>query len=374
MKIFLVLLIAALGLGEAGAQKDAAHLLADPAQLANPASLPLIPSTYSVAFRGKPGESGFNLHSYLYFYQGQFWLMWSSSKEREEAPDQHLLYATSKDGHAWSEAKVLVADPDGAEGPQRWIARGMFEENGHLYALGALIASADYKQQGQGVVWNGLQLVRFVWTGKAWKRDSVFAQNCMNNFPPARVQGRYVMPCRDDHMALKIATGTGNGQWNFFAIDATAPFNKMDEPTLLPLPDGTLELIIRDGSHAGYLLRSLSTDHGSTWTKPVHTNYPDATSKNFAMRLSNGEFVLLNNPNQKKRDPLAISVSQDGWTFEQPRALRAGQQMEDPTKTWTFQYPHAMEHNGSLWVAYSINKRDIEVSETKMSDLKVSGH
>jgi hypothetical protein len=106
----------------------------------------------------------------------------------------------------------------------------------------------------------------------------------------------------------------------------------------------------------------------------VHTNYPDATSKNFAMRLSNGEFVLLNNPNQKKRDPLAISVSQDGWTFEQPRALRAGQQMEDPTKTWTFQYPHAMEHNGSLWVAYSINKRDIEVSETKMSDLKVSGH
>lgn len=351
------------------AQNSAEHLLADPASLANPAGLPLVKATYSVAFKGKAGESGFNLHSYLAYFEGKFWLIWSSSMVHEEDPDQHILYATSSDGHTWSEAKILAADPDGPTGPQRWITRGVFVENGHLYALGGLVASADYGQQGKGiVVWRGLQLIRFIWTGTEWKRDSVFADNCMNNFPPKRYGGRYVMPCRDDMMRLKVEVGEP-GKWKTIAIDAEPPFNKMDEPTLYRSSDGTLQLIIRDGSHSGFLLRSISKDQGTTWTAPVRTNYPDATSKNFATRLSDGTYILINNPNQKARDPLAISVSKDGWVFDHPRALRESAQMPDATEKWSFQYPHAMEHNNSLWVAYSVNKRDIEVCEIKLSEL-----
>ena len=29
----------------------------------------------------------------------------------------------------------------------------------------------------------------------------------------------------------------------------------------------------------------------------------------------------------------------------------------------TIQYPNAIEHGGSLWVIYSVNKEDIEISE-----------
>jgi hypothetical protein len=35
------------------------------------------------------------------------------------------------------------------------------------------------------------------------------------------------------------------------------------------------------------------------------------------------------------------------------------------------QYPHAIEHNGSLWVIYSINKEDIEVAEIPIRGLEL---
>jgi hypothetical protein len=33
------------------------------------------------------------------------------------------------------------------------------------------------------------------------------------------------------------------------------------------------------------------------------------------------------------------------------------------------QYPHAIEHSGSLWAIYSTNKEDIEITELPLSTL-----
>jgi len=122
--------------------------------------------------------------------------------------------------------------------------------------------------------------------------------------------------------------------------------------------------------------QSLSKNKGETWTVPVMTNYPDATSKNFTGRLSNGLYFLINNPNQKSRDPLAISFSEDGWTFSKPRALRK----QPPARRFSgrakpdmsVQYPHAIENQDSLWVIYATNKEDIEISEFRLSDLETA--
>jgi hypothetical protein len=86
-----------------------------------------------------------------------------------------------------------------------------------------------------------------------------------------------------------------------------------------------------------------------------------------------GRFFLINNPNPKRRDPLAISFSTDGWTLHQLRAVRAG---ASPRRfsgrqgvSGSFQYPHAIEHKGSLWVIYSTNKEDIEITELPLKSL-----
>lgn len=357
----------------AAASQKPETLLADGTALAAPSELRPAHGQHSMVFRGVEGESGFNLHSYLQHFDGRFWAMWSSAKVGEEDPDQHVVFATSKDGRTWSAPRTLASDPDGPEGPKRWIARGLFVEGGRLHALAALVESADYGKRGKDTVWKNLRLMRFSWTGSAWTEAGVFAEDCMNNFPPGRVAGEWMMPCRDSRMDLKVLHQQA-GAWRSTPIYSEPPFHRMDEPTLYTAADGSLQMIIRDGTKSGRLLRAVSADQGRTWSRPVVTNYPDATSKNFLLRLKDGRYVLINNPDPKRRDPLAISLSQDGWAFSHPLSIRQDappRRYEGRAKgSGSFQYPHAIEYAGRLWVIYSTNKEDIEISEFPLDDLR----
>ena len=354
-------------------ERQPERMLADESSLASPNQLHLAPAKTSTVYRAEEGIGQFNLHSYIAHYHGRFWAIWSSSRVGEEDPDQHVLYSNSRDGHHWAPARTLVADPDGPAGPARWIARGIFTFQGKLTALAAYIESADYGKRGRAEVWRNLRLMRFEWTGKRWEPKGVFAGNCMNNFPPERLNGKLAMVCRDSNMKVSMALADAPGAWKHTPIASQPPFDKMDEPTFYATQGGEVHMIVRDNSKSGFLLRAISQDHGLTWTRPVRTNYPDATSKNFPGRLSNGWFYLINNPNPRARDPLAISFSRDGWQFSRPLAIRHGappRRFAGRAKaSGSLQYPHAIEHRGSLWVIYSTNKEDIEVAEIPLAKL-----
>jgi predicted neuraminidase len=330
---------------------------------------------HSSVFRGVEGKSGFNLHSYLAYHDGRFWAIWSSAAAHEEDPDQQVVYSTSADGHNWSAPQVLARDPDGPSGPARWIARGLFLHEGKLTALAAYQESADYGKRGTDVVWKNLRLMYFQWEAGAWKEKGIFAADCMNNVPPERLGARLAMICRDKNMDVSVALLDDPARltWKRTRLAADPPFHKMDEPTWYRDPDGVVHMIVRDNSRSGKLIRVLSRDGGVTWEKPLLTNYPDATSKNFTGRLSNGRYFLVNNPNPLKRDPLSISFSRDGWSFGDPRNIRVDappRRIEGRAKpSGSFQYPHAIEQAGSLWVIYSTNKEDIEISQFPIADL-----
>jgi hypothetical protein len=286
----------------------------------------------------------------------------------EDSPSQLIRHATSLDGHTWSEARILVDDPDGPDKPGRWIARGVFVLDGRLTALVALLDGPRDTPQGRES-WTNLRLMRSEWDGSRWKDAGLFLGNCMNNYPPRLLGGRLFMTCRDSYAAMHTAlsdSAKGN-RWKVTKLPGGPPHERMSEPSWYVDPQGTAHLIFRDGRSSKYLYRSLSRDHGRTWSAPVRTNYPDATSKNIAGRLSNGWYFLINNPNQQGRDPLAISFSRDGWTFDNPVALRKNapeRRFEGRSKSnRSFQYPHVIERNGSLWVIYATNKEDIEISE-----------
>lgn len=341
-----------------------------------PREFPAAKARHSAVFKGVEGVSRFSLHSYLAHFDGKFWAIWSSAKRNEEDPDQHLRYATSTDGHTWNDSQVLVADPDGDTGPLRWIARGIWVEGGKLYALGARIASADYGKQGDGgIVWKDLDLYRFLWDGAQWQPLGIFAKGCMNNYPPARLGNKQAMVCRDDKMDpfMAIQDASAPGGWKRAPLYAKPPFNRMDEPTWYQSPDGVTHMLIRDNNFSKRILRSISRDGGNTWTKPVYTNYPDARSKHFTGALSNKRFYLINNPNADARYPLVVSSSGDGWVFENPKIIRDAPEEAYRSRErgrYGYQYPHAVEHNGSLWVIYSSGKRDIEITEVPLTELE----
>ncbi len=348
---------------------DPARLLDDPARLAQPGTLPAANGETATVFRGEPGTSGFNLHSYIAHHNGRFWVIWSSARNNEEDPDQLVRYSTSRDGKNWSPAQILVDDPDGPTGPARWIARGVYVEGGKLQALAAYVESADYRMQGNGEVWKGLKLMRFEWTGRRWAPRGVFAGNCMNNFPPAHLGGAYAMACRDSQMRVSVALAEKPGAWRYTPLAAEPPFDRMDEPSFYQARDGSVHMIVRDNNRSGRLIHSVSTDQGRTWSHPVLTNFPDATSKNFTGTLAGGTSFLINNPVPRRRDPLIVTFSADGWTFSRVVVVRRDAPPKRPSGkpgTGTLQYPHAVEHGGSLWVVYSTNKQDIEVTRVAL--------
>ncbi|MEP7361629.1 MAG: exo-alpha-sialidase [Acidobacteriota bacterium] len=356
----------------AAQDKDPARLLRDEGSLKNPMELKLLPSKTSSIYKAEKGGWQFNLHSYITYYDGKFWAIWSSGRVDEDSPSQGIRYATSKDGHSWSESQMLAPDPDGPEGLGRWIARGIFVDGGKLYALTAYMeGGTDVGKRREA--WHNLRLMRWVWTGSAWRDMGLYLTNCMNNYPPRLLNKKLFMTCRDSFMQTyaAIAEPSASPKWTTKPLPGTVD-HRFDEPTWHIATDGTVHMIIRDGTRSRYLLRSVSKDNGNTWPEPVRTNYPDATSKNFTGKLSNGWYFLINNPNQNGRDPLAISFSQDGWVFDHPAALRKGapaRRFEGRSKgSGSIQYPHAIEKDGSLWVIYSTNKEDIEISQFKIAD------
>ena len=245
---------------------------------------------------------------------------------------------------------MLAPDPDGLEGAGRYIARGIFTVNGRLPALAARIEGI--REAGGVPGWPKLRLMRFEWDGKKWQEARTFLDNCMNNYPPREFGGTWFMTCRDSlrRMFFARSTDMANGSWEVAAMPLEGSQDNLSEPSEYVGPDGTAHLIFRDQSRSGRLRHSVSRDNGRTWSPAVLTNYPDATSKNFSGRLSNGWFYLINNPDPKSRDPLAISFSRDGWTFSSPKMLRTNpppQRYRGQSKgAASIQYPHAIEHAG----------------------------
>jgi hypothetical protein len=138
-----------------------------------------------------------------------------------------------------------------------------------------------------------------------------------------------------------------------------------DEPVCWELPDGTLVGAIRDNGGSQRLFRTFSRDHGQTWSWPEKTNYPNATSKLFTLQTSRGYRVLISNANPKVgRREMHLAISGDGLTFTRLARLDI-----PSSKATTFQYPHAIEHEGHLFIAFSNKKNVTELLKVSLDDV-----
>jgi predicted neuraminidase len=180
-------------------------------------------------------------------------------------------------------------------------------------------------------------------------------------------------PRRDARFNVSVLIGGVKGldQWqNVFIMDFFKnKVLKPDEPIWWPVSDKTILAVFRDNAGSGRLFRSFSKDLGQTWSAPIKTNYPKATSKVFSMLTSTGERLIVGNANPKLgRRQLLLSLSKDGLVFTRMFLLDI-----PAKKPSSFQYPHVMEKDGKLYIAYSTNKEMIEMIVVAMADLAASG-
>lgn len=311
-------------------------------------------------------------HAYLAHHDGRFWAMWSDGPGGPRAgvtPEQHRnvvpahdmpgtrnSFATSQDGLQWSKPADLT-------GPPRikgygWIARGLWKRDGELLALASHFNAPGYAGLG-------LSLEAFRWNGAKWVAHGTVLDDSMNNFPPKRLpSGEWMMTRRDHQRQVSVMIG-GTRAFNDWRINPLAAYDgngRPEEPYWYILPDGkTIVGLIRDNGRSKFLLRTFSRDNGKTWSEMHRTNFPDATSKFFVHRTSRGYYVMVSNSNPRKRDPLTLAISEDGLVFTKLFWLIGGRHID---------YPHIIEQDGHLLIAFSGAKQTMEVMKVSLDELE----
>jgi hypothetical protein len=368
----------------------AALLAADPHPVTNPES-PLMlagpwapENTHRIDFTSLPRvavehavvsdvrkEKGVNQHNYLTHFHGKFFVMWSDGPGVEDRVGQRVKFATSADGLTWEAPRFLTPEPPHS-GPDslhygtrsdkgyRYIARGFWQREGELLALASLDEAA-------GFFGKSLELRVFRWKDdETWEDAGRIHDDTINNFPPLRLStGDWMMSRRPhDYKSAGVFFLVGGvkalDDWTSFPVLGSASELNAEEPDWWILPGDHLSAVFRDNRKGGFLFRAFSTDHGRNWSKPVRTNFPDATSKISGLRLADGRYVLVSNPNPKKRDPLTLSISEDGLVFSQMIYLVGGRHVD---------YPHVIEHGDSLFIAFAGGKQTVEILKVKLADL-----
>ena len=314
-----------------------------------------------------------NQHAYLARFRDRYWAMWSDGPGVPRdgvSPEDHrnvvpghdqagtrVSFATSEDGVQWSE-------PGDLSGPPRiegfgWIARGYWVRDGELLALAAHFRAPGYPGPG-------LSLEAFRWdeTAGKWAAYGTVLDDSMNNFPPKRLpNGLWMMTRRDHQRQVSVMIGGVDGfdDWEVHPMAAYDGSGRPEEPYWYVLPDGeSLAGLIRDNGGSRRLLRTFSTDNGQTWSKIVVTNFPDARSKFFVLRTSRGYYAMVSNANPARRDPLVLSIGEDGLVYTRMFYLVGGRHVD---------YPHMIEHDGHLLIAFSGAKQTMEVLEVSLDDV-----
>ncbi|NQV23656.1 MAG: exo-alpha-sialidase [Rhodopirellula sp.] len=336
--------------------------------------LPRVPSEHAMISDVRDrGGKWVHQHAYLAHFDGRYWAMWSDgpgvpqsgvSAERHrnivpghDRPDTRVSYSTSKDGLDWSEPAEL-------SGPPRtkgfgWIARGFWIREGELLALATHFNAPGYPGEG-------LSLEAFRWdrNRENWVAHGTVLYDAMNNFPPKKLpNGQWMMSRRDHQRQVTVMVGgvAGFNQWEVRPLAGYSSNQRPEEPYWYALPDQkTLVGLIRDNGGSKRLLRVFSSDNGSTWSSMVTTNFPDATSKFFVIRTSRGYYAMVSNSNPKRRDPLTLAISRDGLVYTHLFYLVGGRHVD---------YPHMIEQDGSLLVAFSGAKQTMEVVKVSLDNL-----
>lgn len=336
--------------------------------------LPKLPAQHAVIsdVRDRAG-TWVHQHAYLEYFDGQYFAMWSdgpgvprsnttAAQHRNIVPghdreNTEVSYATSLDGIHWSKPKTL-------SGPPRkpgfgWIARGFWIREGELLALATQFNAPGYPGEGLS-----LEAFRYEPTADVWLSKGTVFDDAMNNFPPKKLPtGEWMMSRRDHERQVTVMLG-GLKSFDEWRIRPLAKYDgdgRPEEPYWYTLPDGkNLVGLIRDNGGSKRLLRVFSTDNGHSWSKIVTTNFPDATSKFFALRTSSGYYALVSNSNPQQRNPLTLAISRDGLVYTHLFYLVGGRHVD---------YPHIIEQDGHLLIAFSGAKQTMEVLKISLEDI-----
>lgn len=338
-------------------------------------------------------------HASLGVFQDKLFAMWSNGRHNEDDVGQRVMIAHRENG-VWTEPRVLADSVTTGNPFHVLTAAGMntfgdtviayigsyeydasqLDENGDRPHKDAYHTNTrlGYVTSADGIRWSGV----------TWMDLTMIP----NHGPRATRSGRLIIsgnisfPYTDDPSGRTGYTVTGIYGHSFKGrpvVDDSETIHRVTkengfsanlicEGAFYQTDDEVLHMLLR--SNSGRLWCTESHDDGRTWQSPYPTQFTDDNSKFDVGRLPDGRFYYVGNsvPNQGRRNPLMLCLSDDGVNFDTQVVLCDGEyhkQFEGLYKGGMYAYPHTVVADGCLWIIYSKCKEAIEVACIRLTDL-----
>lgn len=316
-------------------------------------------------------------------FKGALYCMWQSSKQDEDSEDTWVAYSRSEDeGTTWTEPMVLAET----------IADGYCSSGGWYATEDSLIGYINTWPAGMNPKGGYTRYVASVdgltWTAPAdvlmadgSRLNGIFEQD-PHLLPSGRLlnaahlqPGLHIAPIyTDDPSGVR---GWKKGSFEY--TDNGAQSVEM-EPSLFVQADGSIVMIFRDQNSSYRKLAASSKDEGETWTKAEKTNMPDARTKQSAGNLPDGTAFMAGNPvSNKRRVPLALTLSKDGKTFDKAYLLRSDSDIQPlryagkaKSSNSGYSYPKSMVAGDFLYVSYATNKEDVQYTRVPLASISLN--
>lgn len=316
-------------------------------------------------------------------FNGWLYCQWQSSAVHEDSTDTWVAYSRSVDGKKWS-APIVLADArnDGHPTSGGWWVSGdslIAYINFWLDGLSPRGGQVFYRTSKDGLIWSEQ---RSVLMDNGSPMIGVFEQD-----PHALPSGRIINAAhfQPGLIVNPIYTDDPSGVrgWKkstYTNLSVSTNTSQEMEPSWFYQSNGSIVMVFRDQNSSYRKIASLSSDRGLTWSLPVVTAMPDSRAKQSAGNLPDGTAYMVGNPREDKtRFPLVLTISSDGLEFDKAYVIRSGgndlqaQQYTGKAKTIGYSYPKSVVIGDFLYVAYSTNKEDVEISRIPLAEVSQNG-
>ena len=356
-----------------------------------------IKSTTHMIFEPTSGWM-YSHHASLAFFKDKFWAVWSNGRANEDDCGQRVMLAESDDGENWTNVRPIVT-PDMIGDPRKvLIASGIYVNDNRMnvyfcsYGYAEEVLKGGNTRPFADVLRKDMETgVVSTTDGVHWSEPQFLGIKIHPTHGPQKLNsGRLLMTGSFVHPYTDNADGI-NGYKNAGIYGDTFGDTTPCEELLWDMPkqrgwdvkllcegsfyqtdDDVVHMMLR--SNTPNLWHSESHDDGETWSEPAPTEYSDDASKFHFGRLPDGRFYGVSNtiPQDSRRNPLVICVSEDGVNFDKHFILRNEpyvMKADGMYKGGDYAYPHTLIHDGYMYVIYTKGKECVEVTKFALDRL-----